>query len=134
MVENLYDILGVKKDATSEEIKDAYRDKAKELHPDAQTENSDNEKMAALNNAYSILSNPEKRKKYDETGQNEFQPRTKERFADIVSGVFISIIEQSTDLNHSDVIKEFRLSILHIIDNNQQQRRQVTNTISRFEN
>jgi molecular chaperone DnaJ len=59
---NYYAILGVSENATQKEIKDAYRLKAKELHPD--TKNGDENRMKELNEAYSILKDPEKRRQF----------------------------------------------------------------------
>lgn len=59
---NYYDILGVPKDATPEDIKKAYRDKAKECHPDL---GGDPEKFKELNEANEILSDAVKRQQYD---------------------------------------------------------------------
>ena len=63
---NLYEILGVNKNATNEEIKKAYKNLAKKYHPDSHLNETDNdEKFKKINEAYSILSNEEKRKQYD---------------------------------------------------------------------
>jgi curved DNA-binding protein CbpA len=58
----LYEELGVKKEATHEEIKKAYRKKANKTHPD---HGGDAEKFGAITKAYKILSDEEKRKRYD---------------------------------------------------------------------
>ena len=65
-----YEILGVNKNATDEELKKAYRKLAKKYHPDA---NPDNKKEAEakfkeVNEAYETLSNPQKRQMYDQFG------------------------------------------------------------------
>jgi len=57
-----YDVLGVRKDAGQETIHDAYRTMAKKLHPDM---GGSATSMNMLTHAYSVLSNPEKRAKYD---------------------------------------------------------------------
>ncbi len=62
---NYYEVLGIEKNATPSEIKQKFRQLAKELHPD-KTKDSDTEsKMAEINKAYEILSDQEKRERYD---------------------------------------------------------------------
>jgi len=61
----LYNELGVAKDATAEEIDAAYRSRAKRLHPDA---GGDEAEFVSLGNAYAVLKSPERRKRYDTTG------------------------------------------------------------------
>ena len=61
---NYYDVIGVSKDATPEEIKKKFRELAKKTHPDKTKEGSEKE-MAELNKAYEVLSDKERREKYD---------------------------------------------------------------------
>jgi len=63
---NYYDILGVKKDATADDIKKAFRRLARKHHPDA---GGDEEKFKEINGAYEVLSDTEKRAEYDQYGQ-----------------------------------------------------------------
>lgn len=66
-----YKILGVSKTATTEEIKKAYRKLAVKYHPDKNQGNKGaEEKFKEANEANDVLSDPEKRKKYDELGEN----------------------------------------------------------------
>lgn len=67
MVNDPYHVLGISRDATKEEIKKAYRKKAKEYHPDQHPDDpAAAEKMKEINEAYDMLSNPEK---YQNRGQ-----------------------------------------------------------------
>ncbi len=69
MSESLYDILGVSKTASADEIKKAYRQLAKKYHPDVnKTDPRAEEKFKKLAVAYETLNNPEKRRIYDEFG------------------------------------------------------------------
>lgn len=61
---NYYEVLRISRDATQEEIKNKFRELAKKTHPD-KTKKDSEEEMAKLNKAYEILSNEERREKYD---------------------------------------------------------------------
>ena len=65
-----YEILGVEKTANDEELKKAYRKMAKKYHPDANPDNKAEAeaKFKEVNEAYEVLSNPQKRKMYDQFG------------------------------------------------------------------
>ena len=65
-----YEVLGVQKTATDEELKKAYRKLAKKYHPDANLDNKEEAeaKFKEVNEAYEVLSNPQKRKMYDQFG------------------------------------------------------------------
>lgn len=66
-----YKVLGVKQDASQEEIRKAYRKLAKKYHPDINKDAPDaKERFQEINEANEVLGNPERRKKYDEYGEN----------------------------------------------------------------
>ena len=70
-----YEILGINKNASEEEIKKAYRQKAKQYHPDANPgDKAAEEKFKEVNEAYSILSDPEKKSNYDRFGYAGVDP------------------------------------------------------------
>ena len=65
-----YDVLGIDKDATDKDIKRAYRKLARKYHPDLNQDNPKaEEQFKAINEAHEVLSDSEKRKKYDQYGQ-----------------------------------------------------------------
>ncbi|MGL4501799.1 MAG: DnaJ domain-containing protein, partial [Planktothrix sp.] len=67
---NYYQILGLTKDATPEEIKKAYRRLARQYHPDVNPGNKDTEeRFKDINEAYDVLSDPEKRSEYQRYSQ-----------------------------------------------------------------
>ncbi|KAL3794696.1 hypothetical protein ACHAWO_012343 [Cyclotella atomus] len=66
---DFYSILGVSRSSSKSEIKSAYRKKAKELHPDANPGKDTTVDFQELNNAYEVLSDDDKRKRYDMFGE-----------------------------------------------------------------
>ena len=72
MSKSLYEILGVDKNATQSEIKKAYRKLARKYHPDVNKSPEAEEKFKEINSAYEILSDEEKRAKYDQFGDAIF--------------------------------------------------------------
>jgi len=68
-----YEILGISKDADEKEIKAAFRKQAKQYHPDLNPDNKEAEaKFKELNEAYEVLSDADKKAKYDQFGHAAF--------------------------------------------------------------
>lgn len=72
MSKSLYDTLDVSQDASAEEIKKAYRRLARKFHPDINKDAGAEEKFKEINAAYEILSDEQKRRQYDQYGDNMF--------------------------------------------------------------
>jgi curved DNA-binding protein len=92
-----YEVLGVKKDCSTQDIKKAYRKLAMQYHPDRNKGDKEaEEKFKKISEAYAVLTDPEKRKQYDTFGESGFQQRYSQE--DIFRGF---------DLG--DILKEFGL-------------------------
>ncbi len=99
---NLYEVLGVDKNASADEIKEAYRNKAKENHPDK--EGGDHEKMTDIVTAYGVLKDEKKRDRYDKTGEvNDVGFEVK--FQELVNFAFLKVVEEN-DVERVDLVKE----------------------------
>ena len=91
-----YEVLGIDKSASADDIKKAYRKKAKEFHPDLHPGDKECEqKFKEVNEAYEVLSDADKRAKYDQYGFAAFDPSSFQSsaegfggFADILNDLF----------------------------------------------
>ena len=101
-----YKLLEIDKKATPEEIKKAYRKTALKYHPDKNKEPGAEEKFKQINEAYSVLSEPEKREIYDKYGfeglENNGVNFNKADFSNIFSDIFSDIFGNNRGFNFND--------------------------------
>ncbi len=70
-----YEVLGVKRDASADDLKKAFRHLARKYHPDLNKGSKEaEEKFKEINEAYQVLSDPQKKAQYDQVGHAEFKP------------------------------------------------------------
>ena len=74
-----YEVLGVSKDASSADIKSAFRRLAKKYHPDVSKEPDAAEKFKECQEAYAVLSDEQKRRQYDQYGHAAFEGGASEK-------------------------------------------------------
>jgi molecular chaperone DnaJ len=98
-----YEVLGVKRDASKDEIKDAYRNLAMQYHPDRNKSPGAEEKFKEISEAYAVLSDDQKRQQYDTLGHSGFDQRYTSE--DIFRGAdFDSVFR---DMGFGDIFRTF---------------------------
>jgi len=106
MDNNLYSLLGVDTNASSDELKKAYREKAKALHPDRSPSTVD--QFKAVVEAYKILSNPKSREDYDrnQKAKSSFSQKFS-KAASSAAGVAAKVVDDLIDKDIFDAFDEF---------------------------
>ena len=98
-----YEVLGVQRNASKDEIKDAYRKLAMQFHPDRNKDPGAEEKFKEISEAYAVLSDDQKRQTYDQLGHSGFDQRYREE--DIFRGAdFDSVFR---DMGFGDIFRTF---------------------------
>lgn len=132
----LYEILGITKSATADEVKQAYRSKSKEYHPDKNQDNvkEANDKFIEVKQAYEILIDPVRRQKYDTTGTMDVLNTDMEIMAYIQNIVIPTILRiQKTYFEKTDMVVVIRDSINHLIEQAEEQIRNKKEELKRLE-
>jgi curved DNA-binding protein CbpA len=106
----LYETLGVAPDADATTIKQAYRRKAMEHHPDR---GGDKATAAAINDAYAVLSDPARRQHYDETGSTDQKPGIEAKARQALTQLINEVIDhldrgEGDDLHVRDPLEAVR--------------------------
>ncbi|MGX7586297.1 DnaJ C-terminal domain-containing protein [Candidatus Karelsulcia muelleri] len=116
-----YEILGVNRDATLDQIKRAYRKLALKYHPDKNREKEAEEKFKAAAEAYNVLSDKNKRNTYDQYGPQNYQESNNINIEDILSnfgdlfndtlGGFTEFVDRSEDTSDRNRGEDLRIKI-----------------------
>ena len=105
---DLYETLGVAKDATKEAIKRAFRSKAKAAHPDT---GGSTEKFHAIELAHRVLSDDERRAEYDRNGTVDEQPNRQEDATLSIIAAFVDRFLSDENFKTKDMIGQFRRDV-----------------------
>ena len=110
-VGDLYEILGVRRDASQDEIRSAYRALARQHHPDVNADPASEQRFKEVSGAYEILSDPEKRQRYDTFGAtggpagSPFGAITVDRDACTMCLACVSACPEGALLDHAEAVR-----------------------------
>lgn len=108
---DLYEVLGVSRTATQDEIKAAYRELAMKYHPDRNQDDAEaEEKFKQINAAYEVLSNPQKRAQYDETGTYDGTDSIEKAAVDHVRSMIANAVKQDCNEERARSFTSFQRS------------------------
>lgn len=131
---DLYQHLGVGRDADPEQIDKAYRALARVNHPDR---GGDPEKFHPVQTAYDVLRDPERRRRYDETGEFDTQDKSQLAMAHILSQAFYEALKKLTesgrDVKMHNVVGLMRTEAGNLKQKFADDLKKVIKTIKRFE-
>uniref|UniRef100_A0A4W6D5F6 DnaJ heat shock protein family (Hsp40) member B12a n=1 Tax=Lates calcarifer TaxID=8187 RepID=A0A4W6D5F6_LATCA len=133
---NYYQILGVEKTASEEDLKKAYRKLALKFHPDKNHAPGATEAFKAIGNAYAVLSNAEKRRQYDQYGEERSHPSRHRHHRDFEADI------SPEDLFNmffgggfpSSNVHVYRNGRMHFAHHNRQERREQQRDVSLVSN
>lgn len=125
---NLYEILGVKRDADNPAIRAAYVKMAKTIHPDRGGNAADFKEVAR---AYGVLGRPDKRLAYDETGREEAGPSPLDAAIAILRNLTEMVIANNLDPARTDFLKEMQGQIAQALAHADQQTADIKRKVAR---
>lgn len=127
-----YQELGVPRDASSEDVKRAYRSKRSGAHPDKKKGGS-SEKFHAIQKSYDILSDPDRRKRYDQTGDaNAPTADPREVAMGEIASIFLGILD-ATDADHTNIVSLVKQHIQNAIREHNAKITQIKTSIGKRE-
>lgn len=132
---NPYEVLGVGPKADDAEIKQAWRVKAQHAHPDRnQDDPKAGEKFQQIQTAYEVLSDPERRAKFDNTGSIEGDGEDLRTLAlQSIAGLAMQWAEQEIERQGEDPVADIRQKIIGLIAKHKQNRALCEKRIARLE-
>lgn len=130
--DDLYEILGISRDATLADIKSAFRRLAKKYHPDANG-NADGTKFARVSAAYAILKDPKAKHEYDTTGRiKEAGPTEEQKVEEVLVQAFEAVIDRTEDVGEADLVKTVRGLIVEQVVRTEKAISQGTNEVRKI--
>ena len=126
----LYEELGLSSDATYDEIKAAYRAKAKALHPDG---GGSTEQFQAVSQAYRVLADPRRRQTYDRTGRVDDKPDNLVASAMELIRVTLGSVAADERAIYRDVAAELRRAVAATLDGLRNNRRRTERQVAKTE-
>lgn len=124
-----YETLGVSRSASDKDIKKAFKSKAQKAHPDRK--DGDSETFQALTKAYELLSDHERRERYDATGDTQAPPSDEVQVEQMLMFIFNSMLGQGQ--THGDLVKKMSDALTTQHTQASQQKITVVSAIARFE-
>jgi len=109
---SLYDNLGVKENATWQEIKNAYKSKSQKLHPDKNPNPNALQEFREVQKAYSVLKDPDRRKYYDKTG-NEKGTEHGEA-CKVIADIYLQVAKQN-GYQPKDYLQDIKITLRNSI-------------------
>ena len=106
-----YSVLGVDKQATKEQIKEAYKTAAKRTHPD--TPKGSTRKFQAVERAYHTLKDEQRRKHWDETGQEQPLITIQEEAEQMLTNMLVQAVVQLDRFEKIDILQNIKATLRH---------------------
>jgi hypothetical protein len=128
---DLYEILGIAQDSTAEQIKTAYKKLAQKHHPDKDT--GDAEIFGKVKHAYDLLSDEEKRARYDETGDDGNPDGMHAQAMMALNELLMSTLNQTHDISTVDILASMAAHLNTVVAQSASTRLGILRKIEKYE-